>query len=66
MEKFTNVNHKMLGIYVELQGEITQRRIAEYEAQQKADFNKNDLQLPESQIEPIPDVDVSNTTITEQ
>lgn len=32
VQKFTNVNHRTLGVYVELQAEITQRRMAEMEA----------------------------------
>lgn len=32
VQKFTNVNHRSLGVYVELQAEITQRRMAEMEA----------------------------------
>lgn len=51
----------MLGVYVELQAEITQRRIAEFEAQQKAAEAKVASEIADAAKVAYQTVDVNTT-----
>ena len=62
VSKFTNVNQKIMNVYVEVQTEINLRRVAEMEANEKLIQSKK-LAAENQTVESTPNLD-SNTVVT--